>query len=109
MAGMSDYRCPPASADEDRKAAWFRETVQAGEQWLKGQRAYKSIQDSMDLVLNGSDGATAAGPSHLSIPRSKRQIRELVSILANLRPSASNKTDNREYLKKDEVFNNSLL
>lgn len=106
MAGSSDFRCPSASAQEDYKAAWVREVVQLGTQWLKGQTAYKSIQESKELILNGGESSKlGAGVSHLSIPRAKRQIRELVSIMANLKPSASNKTDNPQYYKQAAILN----
>ena len=106
MASFSDYRFPPASATEDKRAGHLRETIQLGETWLKGQLPWKSIAESRDLVFNGSSASQSASQtSRLSIPRSKRQIRELVSIMANLRPTASNKTDNAAYYDQAEVLN----
>ncbi len=94
MAGFSSYRVPAASANEDTKCGWLRETVQLGESWLKGQLAYRSIQEAKALILGSRDVGPNAEVSRLQIKRAKRQIRELVSIMANLRPTASNKSDN---------------
>ena len=41
----------------------------------------------------------------MRVPRAKRQIRELVSVLADLRPTASNKTDNRDYYDQADILN----
>lgn len=100
-----DYRCPPQSATHDTKVGWLREVVQTGEQWLKQQRAYPSIDEALDLVLSVPEEQLPKDMSKIRIPRTKRQIRELVSIMANLRPTASNKTDNRAYYDQAEIFN----
>jgi hypothetical protein len=102
---MSDYRCPPAAASEDTKVGWFREIVSQGEQWLKQQRAYPSIDEALDLILSPPTEAIPEDMSRVRVPRAKRQIRELVSIMANLRPTAANKTDNPAYYDHAAVFN----
>lgn len=105
MAGMSNYRAPAASANEDTRVGWLRETVQMGDQWLKGQRAWRSIADSKRLILDGQSAKLTQDVSRVSIPRAKRQVRELVSIMANLRPTASNKTDNPDLWETANVLN----
>ena len=105
MTGSSDYRAPSAAANEDRKVGWLRETVQAGEQWQKQQRAYPSIQDALDLILTAPDEHLPAEMSNVRVPRAKRQIRELVAIMANMRPTASNKTDNVAFYEQAQIFN----
>jgi hypothetical protein len=105
MASMSDFRVPPQSASEDQKAGWLRETVTSGEAWLKAQRAYPSIQESMDMVLSPAKETIPRDQSHVRIPRAKRQIRELVSLMANLKPTASNQTKDKALYATADVAN----
>lgn len=105
MIAMSDFRIPSESTPEDRRAGWLRETVQHGEAWLKAQRAYPSIKDSLDMVLNPGIEVIPKEQSHVRIPRTKRQIRELVSLMANLRPTATNQTADKKLYASAEVAN----
>lgn len=105
MTSMSDYRAPAAGASEDTKVGWLREIVSQGEQWLKQQRPYASIDEALDLILSPASEAVPEDMSRLRVPRSKRQIRELVSILSNLRPTAANKTDNTKYYDQAVILN----
>src|SRR4029450_6458814 len=105
MTNMSDYRAPAASTSEDTKVGWLREIVSQGEQWLKQQRPYASIDEALDLILSPGREAIPEDMSRVRVPRSKRQIRELVSILSNLRPTAANKTDNTKYYEQAVILN----
>src|ERR1019366_559937 len=102
--GLSDFRCPPQSASHDTKVGYIRELVQTGEQWLKQQRAYASIDEALDLVLSVPEEQLPKDMSKIRIPRTKRQIRELVSIMANLRPTAANVTDNAQFYQQADIF-----
>jgi len=105
MPGFSDFRVPDASASEDTKGGWAREIVSDGEQWLKQQRQYKSINASYDLILNPEQGPLPVDMSRVRVPRAKRQIRELVSILSSLKPTASNRTENAKYYDQAVLYN----
>ena len=105
MSPISDYRMPQQSATMDTKAGWLRETIQAGQQWLRSQRAYPSIAEARDLILSVPEEQQPKDLSKIRIPRTKRQIRELVSIMANLKPTAANKTDNAKFYDTAEIFN----
>jgi hypothetical protein len=102
--GLSEFRAPPASADADQKSGWFRECIQSGSAWLRSQRPYNSIAEAKQLILEPNE-AVPVGQSAVNIPRTKRDIRELVSILSNLRATASNKTDNAQYYPQAEILN----
>lgn len=105
MASFSDFRVPPMSASEDTKAGWFRETVELGEQWQKSRLAWPSIRESLDMLKSASRDMLPGGQSTVRIPRAKRQIRELVSVLANLRPTASNESENTAYYDQAAMYN----
>src|SRR4029453_14434495 len=111
MTNMSDYRAPAASTSEDTKVGWLSEIVSQGEQWLKQQRPYASIDEAPDPFSSPGweryPGTTRRGAeadpedmSRVGGPPSKGQLRELVSILSNLRPTAANKTDNTKYYEQ---------
>ena len=102
---FSDYRVPPASTNADTRLGWHREMVQTGQQWLKQQKAYASIDNCVDLILDLAEEQMPKDLSRVKIPRTKRQIRELVSVWGNLRPTASNRTDNAKFYNMAEIFN----
>jgi hypothetical protein len=102
---MSEYRVPSLSATEDQKAGWLRETIQTGLAWQRGQTAFSSITESKRMIFAGTKDVLPKGQSSIRIPRAKRQIRELVSIVANLKPTASNKSDNEQFYEQAEILN----
>ncbi len=100
-----DLRIPPSGASESSKLGWLREAQQQADQANKSARAYASQSKAFDMVLGAPDEQIPDGQSRARVPRAKRDIRELVSTLANLRPTASNKTENAALWDSMEVFN----
>jgi len=105
MTGLSDYRAPAAAASQDTKVGWLREIISQGEQWLKQQRPYLAIDEALDQILSPAREAIPEDMSRVRVPRAKRQIRELVSILSNLRPTAANKSDNPKLYEQAVILN----
>src|SRR5262245_13438392 len=105
MTGLSDYRAPAAAASQDTKVGWLREIISQGEQWLKQQRPYLAIDEALDQILSPAREAVPEDMSRGRVPRAKRQIRELVSILSNLRPTAANKSDNPKLYEQAVILN----
>jgi hypothetical protein len=106
---MPDYRIPPREATEDRRLGWLREALQTGESYLQSQRAYGDIDRAIEII-----GSTEAEqiPKYLSrvrVNRIKRQIREIVSVLSDLRPLWGYRTDNKPYESHVFVLNKLLL
>lgn len=94
---MSRFVAPEISATEDRKLAWVREAVQEGTNFLKGQRAYEDVDRSLDLIGGLDDEPVPNSLSNVYSNRIKRQIREVVATLSNLRPLWGYTSDNDEF------------
>jgi hypothetical protein len=109
----SDWRCPPAYTAQgdlttsDRKLGWLREAIGEGEQFLKTQRAFMDMDRALDVIagVSPSDSRQARTLSGLRINRAKRNVREIVSTLSNLRPMWGYKNDNKLYDSHSVVLN----
>ena len=89
---------------DDVKLAWLDYAITSGTSYLENQRAWKDIDAGLDIV-NGDwfdDGSSEL--SNVSTNRTKRQIREVVASLGNLKVVPKYKTQNREYVSRVEVL-----
>lgn len=99
---MSDYRCPPLwndkgePTDEKVTLGWLNEAIQEGTNFLKSQRGYGDIDRAMDILAGPGDERIPQALSRVHSNRLKRQVREIVATLSNLRPIWNYKTDNKE-------------
>jgi hypothetical protein len=87
-----------------------REAIQEGEQFLKTQRAFMDMDRALDVIAgtSTSDGRTARSLSGVRVNRAKRNVREIVASLSNLRPLWGYKNDNRDYDSHAVVLNKLL-
>ncbi len=100
------WQAPPAAASEDRKLGWLNEANETGEAWLRSQRGYGDYRKSMD-ILGGknSDLDIADYRSCLSTNGLKRDVREVVGALANIRPLWGYSTQNRAFEANATMMN----
>jgi hypothetical protein len=103
----SQYLMPPMDASESDKKGWLTEQKETGESYLKQQRAWPDIDRSIDLI-SGSASQVPRGMSRVSVNMVKRDVREAVATLANMRPLWGYKTDNDDYQKQSTVLNKML-
>lgn len=94
---LSQTTAPPLSASSNTKAGWVREAVQAGEQYLQSQRGWQDIEYAQEVISGATPENIPRSLSKVKVNISKRQVREVVANLANLRPiwqysSEKNKT-----------------
>lgn len=100
--GSSDYRLAPFwdkdgnLTKEDVKLGWLREGIQEGSSFLKSQRAYADMDRAIDLLYGPEDERIPRTLSKVHVNRLKRQIRDQIATLSNLRPIWGYKSDNRE-------------
>jgi len=105
MAGISNYLIPPSDAKEDLKLRWLAEAFQEGTRFLKGQRAYEDLDRAIDMIAGLDDDRVPDSLSSVYSNRLKRQLREVVATMANLRPLWGYVSDNEEYKDHAEVLN----
>ncbi len=105
---MSDYRVPTKDATEDNKLGWFREVLQTGEAYLKTQTAYNDIDRALEILSGVSDERLPKYLSRVRVNRIRRQVREIIAMLSNLRPAWSYKVDNPPFEKHNVILCNLL-
>lgn len=66
---------------------WIKEAKEEGNTYLKQCRAYSDIDKAIDLIVSQVQNDLPTSISQQFVPTIKRDIREMVAILANIRPS----------------------
>src|SRR5262245_26508815 len=109
---LSNYLCPPHRdskgnlTDPNRILGWRNEAEQEGTTFLKNCRAYEDLDKGLDAIAGLDDDPAPESLSSVYSNRTKRQIREVVATLANLRPLWGYNTDNEAYHQRAQVLNN---
>src|SRR6185437_7927091 len=98
-SGPAAYKLPPVEADEDSRLGALKEFRQQGEAFVQQQRAYMAFDKALDLIA-GVDKLRPSSLSGIKNNQLKRDIREAVASLSNLKPtwtyvSGDRKADNR--------------
>lgn len=83
----------------DLKLGWLREAIDCGAQYLRNQRSYVDMDRALDIVAgtSASDGRKNRSLSGVRVNRAKRNVREIVASLSNLRPLWGYKNDNHDF------------
>lgn len=100
----SSYKVPPPG-DQGAVLGWVREAVQEGNNYLAQQRAYADFPKCFDIIAGSGEDRVPAGRSRVKSNRLKRQTREIVGTLADIRPIWSFGTDNADYFNNAGVLN----
>lgn len=95
--GSGSYTCPSilnkdgSFADKDtlekKILGWLREAVDEGTTYLRNCKAYDDIDTALDIILNQIDTKLPNTISKIHVPIIKRDLKEVVAILSNIRPS----------------------
>jgi hypothetical protein len=92
-----DYRCPPQDAKDSTKLGWLQEAVQDGRSFLRSQRPYQNIDQAIDEISGLRQDKFSKKLSKVWVNRPKREIREVIDTLSNLRDSWRYDTDNNKW------------
>lgn len=90
---------------KDSILGWLRESINAGEWFLKQQSGYKFVDASRRIMADIGFDELPPTLSKLSDNFIKRQVRETVGLLANPRPIAAYKVENPEYDQQALILN----
>ncbi len=93
------------TSSADALLGWMREAVREGEWFLKNQTGYEFIPMSYRLLYDIGFDELPATLSKTSNNFVKRDVRELVESLANIRPTATFTSDNPIYDDQADVLN----
>ena len=106
IGSIREWQVPSQAAAEDRKLGWLNESTEEGQNWLRVQRGAGDWRKSLDLLAGRADATDRASyRSGLSANRLKRDVREVVGALANIRPIWGYHSDNRAFEKSSEMMN----
>ena len=103
-----NYTIPSRGAVEDDKLEYVNYCIARGLEFLKGQPAYADIEKGRQIVhsMETYDEAIPDKLSHVRVPRIKRQIKEIVATLSNLRPTVDYTSNNpAQYESQANVLN----
>jgi hypothetical protein len=101
----SSYQCPRHGTRPDLLHGWLLEANQEAENFLQSQRAWGEIDGSIEIISGGGMPKVSSKQSRVHINMLKRDIRETVATLANIRPIASFKTDNSLLMGTGVILN----
>jgi hypothetical protein len=82
---------------DDRLRGWLREAIEQGYNHQKSQRAYPFLDKSIELLSGIDEDPMPKSLSDVKVNRIRRNIRESVATLSNLRPGWGYKNDNHSY------------
>lgn len=105
----NNYKAPISTARETTKIGWMKEALQDGRTFLKQQRAYVDISQSIDLIAGLSDKPVPDTLSNLSVNFTKRQAREMVATLSNLKPLWGYTTKNESFDLQSYILNHIVF
>ena len=103
MPGLSDYQIPSylsqlagQSGIEQLTLGRLKELREAGRSYLECQSAWQDIPRAYDILSFDSAPLKVSGYSTISVNRIKRDFRDLVATIANLRPTGVAMTHKEE-------------
>lgn len=102
---FSNWQVPQFEASEGRKLGWLTETVQEGQAWFKSQRGYGDMRKALDVISGRMNDIIPEYRSALNTNRLKRNVREVVGTLSDIRPLWGYHSDNEAFSKQAEMMN----
>lgn len=106
--GADDFDIPSRDASEEDVLDYGNKCIDRGLTFLRGQPAYPDISKGRQIVhaLETYEEAIPDKLSHVRVPRIKRQIKEIVATLSNLRPTWDyTANDPAKYESQSNVLN----
>lgn len=101
------WQVPAAATPEDTRLGWLREQNEEGQAWLKSQRGYADWKKALDVISGEIADPSLIKPyqSQLNTNRLKHNVREIVSVLSDIRPMWGYNSDNDAYVDKAGMMN----
>lgn len=109
MSNATQYLAPNKDAKTDTKLGWLREQYEDGESYLKSQRSYKDIDRAIDIIEGRGSERLPRNQSRLQLNMIKRDVRESVATLSNMRPLWGYKSDNPDFKQLAAILNKLLM
>lgn len=99
------WQAPPFEAPDDKKLSFCRQAIDSGVKWNEEQCGTDDRTRAMD-ILAGKTGCTLSGKwANFTTGDLKRDIREIIETLANIRPIWGYQTDNDAFRNEANMMN----
>jgi hypothetical protein len=107
---LDNLTVPPRYASEASILGYCKSTIERGNQFLMGQPAYPDIAKGREIVhgMNVYNEQIPDKLSHTQVNRIKKNIREEVALLANLRPTWDYTSNNPQMYENQANVVNKL-
>lgn len=103
---LQEWQCPPQAADQIRKLGWVNEHCEEGISWQRSQRGYGDWKKALDVLSGRTDPQLVPTyRSQLSTGRLKRNVKEVVGAVANIRPIWAYNSDNPAFQSQCNMMN----
>jgi hypothetical protein len=102
-----EWQTPPSAVSESYRLGFLNESVEQGQSWVKSQRGARDFTRALDVISGRDTAASQAADyrSKLSPNRLKRNCREVIGALSDLRPMWGYHSDNSSYESQAEMMN----
>src|SRR5579864_4722012 len=84
--GQKSWQAPSFMARPSDRLAYCKDMRQVGEQWVQHQNSYKDIPKAIDVISGQCNVRTSETRSGINTSRLKRDSREVIGALSNIRP-----------------------
>ena len=92
-------------ARPSERLAWSKEMKEVGEQWIESQSSYADIPKAIDIISGRADIRTSDTRSGINTSRLKRDCREIVGALCNIRPFWGYSSESSMYTQSAAMMN----
>src|SRR6185312_5681630 len=105
MPTSDNYKLPDFSAPERDRLGSLLDFKSQGESFIKQQRAYMDFDKALDLISGNGEGRVPKSLSRIKNNQLKRDIREAVASLSNIRPTWTFQSGDRKSDAKVHALN----
>lgn len=92
-----NWQAPSMFARPSERHAFSKSMKETGEQWVQAQSAYADIPKAIDILTGHPDIPFSETRSGINTARLKRDAREIIGTLANIRPFWGYSSDNKMF------------
>jgi hypothetical protein len=104
FANFLDFKVPARDADKNLKLRWAKTAEEQGANYIRNQSGLKNASFNRDVLMGNSQERIPRTLSGVKANRPKRQAREIVATLSNLRARFDYGTDNKEFKEQASVL-----
>jgi hypothetical protein len=99
------YLMPPLNETEEERKGFLLESRQQGESYLKGNRAWPSVQRGADVIADHYTDPSNPSLSRVRYALPKRAVKEIVATLSNIRLVPNYRTFNDAFQAQGNLLN----